>query len=1247
MTPAMRRRLVWAGTVPGAVLALATGLAWLLGATETGFKWVVATVNAAPFTKVRIHVSDARGTLVGGFSVGEVQVATAHVDVGVQSITGAADFWQLVSGSVAVNKLTVGRVRVVVHRVQASSTAPPRFLPRLLRLRVSSLDARDVDIALANGTHLSYDRVAAAARLTSDRIAVSSFEAHGALVSGNGHVTLFATRPIALDADVEWQLTPARQPAWRGTAALKGDLDRLAYGAEIAAPFHGSSRGELTTLTGNWNWHGALAIADFDVRAWKKDSNLGPASAALDVGGNRDGYRASGTVTPRDLATGPLRVRYRGRYHERTVFFDELAVGAQSAPGELRARGTIALTGAAPRLDFSAEWDKLQWPVRGAAAVVSDHGHGSLAGDWPLHWEAEANVRVRDLPAADVNARGELATGRITLADAHGAWLQGELTANGEVHFGEHGGWSVNAQGTRLNPASWRKDWPGALDASIHASAASLKPDAEWQVDVYHVRGRLRNQRLAASGSLRRFDQGIAFDRVALDLGSTHVRLDGSVGQEIALRWSVTSPDLARTIPGAAGRLDSSGRFQGRGEKFAVSGHLDAAGLKYADFSARRVLADLDVDLTSNAPSRATVSAEALAWAERSLETLHFELAGTGDSHDWRLDARAADTQMKLGGHARYSPGLWTAMLEQWTLDGTDGPHLKLAAPAGLTIGRGQLSLSPACLVAEPERLCAQGNLDTTGIWQIKAWAERLPLKALGPGLPGRPEFDGSLAMQIAASGSPESPWTGTGRVDLSDAALHYRLQRGQLETLTLGEGHAEFLAEPAGFSGKMKVRATEKTFVDADVALTRLPGRELKDQSLTGSLHAQVSELGLIPLFLTEVDRVDGSLAAELKLAGTPRAPNIDGTLGLDARAIDLYQVNLQLRDTKLAARLSGNSLALDGTTHAGAGQATIQGNLAWNGALPSGALKLTGENLQIVNVPEVRIVASPDLALRIDGRRIDVDGAVTVPYARFAPVELTGAVLPSSDEVLIGARVTPPEERFQVYTRLRLALGDDVRIETYGLAGKLSGRVMTSSSPGDPGTGVGELKVDEGKYTVLARRLDIERGRLLFNGGPLSNPGIDIRAVKRLPDIVAGANVRGTLREPTLSFFSEPPISQTQIVSLLVAGGTLESLQSNQTQQVGSARAELLAQGGAILASQLGAQLGLEDVTVESNQLNQTSLVLGKYLSPRLYVSYGVSLTEAINTLKLQYTLGDRWTIRTEAGENRSADIFFTIEK
>jgi translocation and assembly module TamB len=1243
----MRRWLIRVGVGAAAVLIVATGLAWFIGATETGLNWVVATVNAAPLRRVEIHIDNAKGTLVKGFAVGEVRVKTDRADIVVSAIAGVADFWHLVSGAISVDRLSVGRVQITVHTHAATDNLPLKFLPHLLRLHVERLEAHAVDITLPNGTHLIYDRVSAEADLTSDRITARNLDAHAELMSARGSIRLSAAQPLALDADVEWRLTPPKQPEWRGHAQFKGDLDRLAYSTDIVAPFRGTSGGEFTTLTKSWRLHGALAILDFNVKAWKPDSTLGPASAALDIGGNHDGFFASGKVIPRDLATGALRVRWRGRYQNHTLYFDELAFGPDGAPAEVLAHGSIALTGAQPHLDFSATWQRLRWPVHGAATVVSERGQGKLTGEWPLHFAAGGTLGVRDLPASQFTSSGVIATGRIGLDAIHGTWLGGTVDAKGEVRFNENAGWSFAARGAKLNPAEWLKAWPGALDLSLRAEAHGLKADALWLVSVESIRGRLRSQKIVASGSLHRLDAGFGFDRVALDLGSTHVRLDGSVTDKIALRWSVSSPDLAKTFPQASGRIESTGTLTGKPEAFAIVAHLDGSGLKYADFSAQQLTAAVNIDLVNRTPSTAIVTAAGISWSNHSLDALRLELAGTTDAHEWNITAQAGDTRMELGGRARYAPKVWTAGLERSTLDATGMPHMQLVAPAVLTIGSDQLGLTSACLAANDERFCAEGHLDAQGVWALKGSAVRMPLNALGHGLPGQPEFDGHLALQVAASGKPNAPWIGAGRVDLSDAFLHYRLKSGQLETLTLGEEHAEFIAAPNGFSGTVKFRATEKTFVDGHVALTRLPDRALVDQTLSGDLRAEVHELGLIPLFVTQVDRVDGVLATQFKLSGTPRAPNFDGSLHLDAKAIDLYQINLQLRDTLLDARLGGNTLTVDGTTHAGTGQAAIKGQLAWNAGLASGEIKFTGENLRMVNIPEVRIVASPNLSMRVKGRRIDVEGEVTVPYARIAPVELTGAVLASSDEVIVGAPVIPREQRFQVFSRLRLVLGADVRIETYGLAGKLSGSVTATSRPDDQDTGVGELKVDEGKYTVLARRLDIERGRLLFNGGPLSNPGIDIRAVKQLPDIIAGANVRGTLREPRLSFFSDPPISQTQIVSLLVAGGTLESVQSKDANQVGNTRNQVLAQGGAILASELGAQIGFEDITVESNRQNQTSLVLGKFLSPRLYVSYGVSLTESINTLKAQYTLGDHWTIRTEAGENRGADIVFTIEK
>ncbi len=150
------------------------------------------------------------------------------------------------------------------------------------------------------------------------------------------------------------------------------------------------------------------------------------------------------------------------------------------------------------------------------------------------------------------------------------------------------------------------------------------------------------------------------------------------------------------------------------------------------------------------------------------------------------------------------------------------------------------------------------------------------------------------------------------------------------------------------------------------------------------------------------------------------------------------------------------------------------------------------------------------------------------------------------------------------------------------------------------------------EGSYTAYARRLDIQRGRLIFTGGAIDDPGIDVRAQKQFPDVTAGVNVRGTLLQPHMSFFSDPPLPQSQIVSLILAGGSLNSAQN-------SSNAATRPGGGAARCRSSAPRVGLPDVSLETDPVaNETSLVLGRYLSPRLYVSYGVSLTETAERLQ-----------------------------
>jgi translocation and assembly module TamB len=620
---------------------------------------------------------------------------------------------------------------------------------------------------------------------------------------------------------------------------------------------------------------------------------------------------------------------------------------------------------------------------------------------------------------------------------------------------------------------------------------------------------------------------------------------------------------------------------------------------------------------------------------------VHLALAATGLSAS--AEARGA-----------YAHGTFAGELNALAVSGNESLHLSLERPAAFSAAPDQLRLEWLCLVGTPGSVCADGQ------WSAAAWSatlttNQLPLNTLTAGMTPAVEYLGTVTALARLSGGADTPLVGTLRAELTDAELAHKLASHRIEHTRIGSGTVTLNATPALVSaqadlgdgevgtlhGRLEARRTTAQGTSPPQALAHW-----QDMPLSGELHAQTAELGLVSLYEPDIDRAAGHFNADVQLAGTAGMPQLSGAVKVSDAEIDVYQVNLALRQVALDARLSEAGLDFNGGAHAGAGSVTAGGHLEWRQLLPYGKLHLQGTNLRVADVPEAQIDASPDLDFNVSGRRIEVTGKVTVPYAKIQPKDFAGAVRASPDEVIVGSEEEDPTKRLEVMSTITLSLGEHVSIDTSGLTSRLTGSITIRSGYDAITRATGELSVAEGKYTAYARKLDIEHGRLIFTGGPIDNPGIDLRAIKEFPDVKAGVNVRGTLLQPHMTFFSDPPLPQSQVVSLILAGGSLESAQNRTTGNSGAGTAAL-AQGGAILAQQLGSRVGIEDVSLESDITNETSLVLGRYLSPRLYVSYGISLTQQLNTLKLRYTLGDHWTVRTEVGQARGADLVYSIEK
>ena len=125
---------------------------------------------------------------------------------------------------------------------------------------------------------------------------------------------------------------------------------------------------------------------------------------------------------------------------------------------------------------------------------------------------------------------------------------------------------------------------------------------------------------------------------------------------------------------------------------------------------------------------------------------------------------------------------------------------------------------------------------------------------------------------------------------------------------------------------------------------------------------------------------------------------------------------------------------------------------------------------------------------------------------------------------------------------------------------------------------------------------------------------------------------------------------MSQTEQLSWLVLGRPLESNTSDSEQSALNNAALMLGMsGGETLGNELGEIIGADEIGVSSNGSDATSasLLVGKYLTPKLFVSYGVGLFEPVSTLSLRYTLTSHWKLVGEASSLRSgADLFYVIE-
>ena len=334
------------------------------------------------------------------------------------------------------------------------------------------------------------------------------------------------------------------------------------------------------------------------------------------------------------------------------------------------------------------------------------------------------------------------------------------------------------------------------------------------------------------------------------------------------------------------------------------------------------------------------------------------------------------------------------------------------------------------------------------------------------------------------------------------------------------------------------------------------------------------------------------------------------------------------------------------------GGGNFNIDGKL--NLFKRRGELEIIGDELLIVDTSDILIEASPKIQISIDKNLVSLSGNLNIPKARITPVELNQAETESAD-----VRLKNEEKKastFKTQTDLRVSLGEDVRVKALGFSGQLEGGLRITQQPNSPAKGAGTIGVTTGQYEIYGQKLTVERGDLLFNDVPLSNPSLNLRVTRdisstageqRPPDEI-GARVTGSIEQPELGLFSTPPLPDSTILSYLLFGkppgsqSDVDNLELQAALLVGGRSTKFLTEG-------LKETFDLDEVSIDSqtSDVNDTSLYIGKHLSPDLYIKYGIGLIEPTSTFILRYSLSDQLIFESiSTSEGQGGDLIYTIE-
>jgi translocation and assembly module TamB len=595
----------------------------------------------------------------------------------------------------------------------------------------------------------------------------------------------------------------------------------------------------------------------------------------------------------------------------------------------------------------------------------------------------------------------------------------------------------------------------------------------------------------------------------------------------------------------------------------------------------------------------------------------------------------------RLALNAKLAPNDYLAALQGQA----NGINFRTGNPARITASNGTYRLAPTQIVFDKGRLRVAGSYGRGMAAQARL--DALDLSVLNAVIP-----------DLGIGG------TATGSVDFTQAsstAFPQADTRVTVRNFTRSSIAAVSTPVDVVFVGRLVTdRAEARALVKRGATTVgRMVATLTPASSASGSWSTRLMEAPLsggiryngpsgVPFSFAALpqQQLSGPIAIAADFGGRVSAPQLNGLIRADNLTYDNETYGTRLSQMQLAARFTNDRLEIT-RMQAKAGDGTVSAkgyvSLAADKGYPL-QIDAVLNNARLAKSDSLGATATGNIQLTNGRDGGLINGDLTIPEARYEIIRQGAAEVPELTGVRRKSdiRVARPTDRpvatpaglFRLDLRVRAQ--NQLFVSGMGLESEWEMDMRVGGTSTAP-TIAGGLDLIRGTYSFAGKNFEVERGRVRFRGGALTDPDIDIRATTANDGVTFVINITGTGQRPQIAFTSTPALPQDEVLSRLLFGTNPENLSAVEAIQLAAALNSLRGSGGGLnplgkLRSATGFDrlrvLGADEATGRG-----TSLAAGKYLTDDIYIEI-VTDARGFTATQLTIALTKALSVLTQAG-------------